>query len=198
MATSSVEICNQALVSLGATEITALNEDTVNAVLCNRLYEDTRDFVLRQHPWNSALAEQSGLSNTGTTPAIRYDYQFVLPTDPYCLRVLRVETNDSGSVGTEIDHEVRGRNLYANESTVNILFIKRITDINNFDAMLVRSIADRLAYLLAFPITRSAETQAAMLGQYQNSLNEAMAIDSQEGTPDTLVNNDLLEFRIRA
>ena len=46
-ATTSVDICNQALSGIGEAKITALGTATVKAsVVANDIYDDTRDMVL--------------------------------------------------------------------------------------------------------------------------------------------------------
>ena len=50
--TAAVDIANSALNTLGATNITALTEDTKTARICNQRYSFVRDAVFRAHPWN--------------------------------------------------------------------------------------------------------------------------------------------------
>ena len=83
---SKVDICNEALNMLGANTITSLTETTKTAALCNRFIDTEIDYLLRLHRWNSAVSEAGGLSNTGVTPTIGWLFEFVLPSDPYCLR----------------------------------------------------------------------------------------------------------------
>ena len=55
MATSVIEICNNALVDLGEEPITSLADNTKAARLCNQRWPAVRDAVLRAHPWNCAV-----------------------------------------------------------------------------------------------------------------------------------------------
>ena len=130
---SKVDICNEALNMLGANTITSLTETTKTATLCNRFIDTEIDYLLRLHRWNSAIKEAAGLSNTGVTPTIGWLYEFVLPSDPFCLRVLRVENADE-----EVDFEVRGRNLYSDHSSIDLMYVARITDPNLFDPLLYK------------------------------------------------------------
>ena len=49
---SQVEICNAALLSIGADTITSLTEDSDEAAFMNARFEAVRDAVLRAHPWS--------------------------------------------------------------------------------------------------------------------------------------------------
>ena len=54
MAATNLDICNTALYRLGATAITALDEDSDAARLLNQNYELRRKSTLRAHPWRCA------------------------------------------------------------------------------------------------------------------------------------------------
>ena len=61
MATTFVEIANRAITFLGGTTITALTDDTKEGRAVLRLYEQTRDQILRDHPWNFAIRRDANL-----------------------------------------------------------------------------------------------------------------------------------------
>ena len=189
---SKVDICNEALNLLGANTIASLTESSTTAVLCNRIYDTEVDCLLRQHNWNSAVQEANLAAVVGT-PVIGWLYKFLMPTDPYCLRVLNVyDTADDDQ-----NFQWRGRHIYCDTSAVDILYIGRITDPSEFDAMLMKTLVDLLAYRLSFPITRSKDVTAAMYSAYRNTLADAMSVDSQEGTPEELKSDHLLDARLR-
>jgi len=56
---TEVSICSNALRRLGDDPITSLTDDTERARLCNAFYQDSRDLVLRSHPWNFAITRAS-------------------------------------------------------------------------------------------------------------------------------------------
>jgi hypothetical protein len=189
---SKVDICNEALNLLGANTIASLSEASTTAVLCNRIYDTEVDYLLRQHNWNSALREANLAAVTGT-PVIGWLYKFLMPTDPYCLRVINVyDTSDN-----EENFKCRGRHIYSDVSSIDILYVGRITDPNEFDSMLMKTLVDLLAYRLSFPVTRSREVTAAMFQMFRNSMADAMSVDSQEGTPEQIQSEDLLDARLR-
>ena len=91
MINSVVDLCNMALSRLGEERITALppGDDSEAAKEAQLHYAQTRDEVLEDHPWRCAVHYQSlaslSDSDPGYLPQTEYDYQYTLPTDPYCL-----------------------------------------------------------------------------------------------------------------
>ena len=189
---TEVSICSTALRKLGDDPITSLTDDTERARLCNAFYETARDSLLRSHPWNFAITRAS-LTQLSTTPAYGFAYQYALPTDPYCLRVLEMEYQDYifkiENLATE------GRVLLSDEGTAKILYIGRITDTALFDSLFVDTLTAHLSVKLAYPITNSTTLQAQMHKLYQAKLSEARSVDGQEGFIDDLVSDTFTDFR---
>ncbi len=189
---TEVSICSNALRRLGDDPITSLTEDTERARLCNAFYEDTRDYVLRSHSWNFATTRAT-LPQLSTTPIYEYSYQYALPTDPYCLRVLSMEYND---YIYKIEHVAGiGRVLLSNEDTAKILYVARITDTTQFDSMFVDCLTAKLAAELAYPVTNSTTLQTQMEKLYMAKISEARAIDGQETFIDDIVSDTFTDFR---
>lgn len=55
MATTSVEICNNALTLVGTRRITSLSDASKEARACNDNYDICRKALLRRHPWNFGM-----------------------------------------------------------------------------------------------------------------------------------------------
>jgi hypothetical protein len=189
---TEVSICSNALRKLGDDPITSLTEDTERARLCNAFYESSRDSLLRSHPWNFAITRAT-LAKLSSTPAYGFAYQYALPTDPYCLRVLEMEYQDYifkiENLATE------GRVLLSDEDTAKILYIGRITDTALFDSLFVDTLTAHLSVKLAYPITNSTSLQLQMHKLYQAKLSEARSVDGQEGFIDDLVSDTFTDFR---
>ena len=189
---TEVSICSNALRRLGDDPITSLTDDTERARLCNAFYTDARDSVLRSHPWNFAITRAS-LAKLSDTPAYGFNYQYSLPTNPYCLRVLEMEYPDY--IFKVENVATHGRVLLTDEGTAKILYIARITDTNLFDPMFVDVLTAKLSVDLAYPVTNSLQVQTQMQKLYQAKLSEARSIDGQEGFIDDLVSDTFTDFR---
>ncbi len=193
MAASEADICSAALNILGADSIADLTEDSDGARLCNRLYNIERDAILRAHPWNAAI-NRAALALIAETPAHGWAKKFQLPVEPYCLRALSINEDASGADPGD-PFAIEGRSLLTDASSVNLRYIKRITDPAEFDGLLYDALISRLAWRLAYPITRSRTVAADAFAQYSEVVREARAFDGQEGTPDALIYDELTKVR---
>ena len=176
---SEVDIINSAMNMIGASNIIARDEDSKAARVSNQRYASIRDAVLRAHPWNCAVTRRS-LAPDSESPAFDWDYQFTLPADPYCLRVLRLDYLD-------IEFRVEGRKIVSNESSINLIYIARVTDPNEYDTLLQESIAARLAADVSFTLSQSTSLTQNMFNLYESKLKEARFVDATEGTPGAVL-----------
>lgn len=183
MAVSDVAICNLALQKLGATRITSLTEDSRNARSCNACYEEIRDAELRRHMWNFAIIRKT-LAADATAPDFDFGYAFPLPGD--CLRLL--PPNDNDLDWTIENHNGRPAVLTNDGDTLQIRYVKRITDPTAFDAAFVEALAAKLAWHLCEEITQSNQKKADALNEYRFAISEARrtnAIEQISADPPT-------------
>ena len=176
---SEVDIINSAMNMIGASNIIARDEDSKAARVSNQRYDSIRDAVLRAHPWNCAVTRRS-LAPDSETVAFDWDYQFTLPADPYCLRVLRLDYLD-------IEFRVEGRKIVTNEQSINLIYIARVTDPNTYDTLLQEAIAARLAADVSFTLSQSTSLTQNMYSLYESKLKEARFVDATEGTPGAVL-----------
>ena len=189
---TEVSICSNALRRLGDSPITSLTEDSERGRLCNAFYEPSRDAILRSHTWNFAI-NRANLAKLSTAPAFEYANQFALPTDPFCLRVLKMEFED---YEFKIENLAgQGRVLLTDEGEAKIIYIARVTDPSLFDSMFVDVLTAKLAVDLAYPVTNSTTLQAQMQKLFERKLSEARSLDSTEGTTDSIISTVFTDFR---
>lgn len=175
---SEVDIINSALNMVGASNIIARTEDSKSARVMNQRFDYVRDSCLRAHPWNCTVTRRV-LAADSDTPAFGFTNQFTLPTDPYCLRVLHLDYLD-------IDFLVEGRKIHCDEDTLNLVYVARVTDPNEWDQLLIEAIAARLAADTAYALVQSTSLMATMHQLYEAKLSEARFVDATEGTPGAL------------
>tara|TARA_E500000318_G_scaffold107864_1_gene117777 strand:- start:435 stop:1031 length:597 start_codon:yes stop_codon:yes gene_type:complete len=195
---SVVEICNEAMDLLGAATITSLTENSKEARLCNRRFSTVRDAVLRSHPWNTAVT-RAEIASDSVAPAFGFTYQYTMPTDPYCLRVLSFWNsnvdNEIAAYDSQVMYKIEGRKILSNEGTCKITYIGRVTDTEQFDPMLSNTIAHRLAADTAYAITGSTTVAQQMQQLYEFRLREARSMDGMEGYPDKIIADDFVNIR---
>ena len=183
---SVVGICNIALSNIGDENISSLTENNDRARACNLRYEDTRDAVLRAHPWNAATTRVELAASTDT-PVWGFTYKYALPSD--CLRVLDV-------YDYTVPFSIEGRFLLTDNSTAKLKYIARITDPNVYDILLQQAIGIRLAAEIAEALTGRTELKQEMYQKYLLILSEARGVDSQEkGMPMVIEANDFINAR---
>lgn len=176
MSTSVVSICNRALDLLGADPITSLEDGSKSANLCQRNFAPSADSVLRLYPWNAAL-RRARLPALADAPAWGYRYQYQLPQGPepsYCLRLLAIDGCS--------DYRIEGRRVVTDaQPPLDILYIGRLEDAADYDALLAEVIAAKLAVHLAGNLTESGSRIDAARRYLEDILGQAKISDAQEG-----------------
>lgn len=185
MADSVIQIVNSALVIVGEDFITSLDDGSPAAKKAKLKYPLVRDHVLRQHPWNCAIAQEV-LAPLAIEPLFGFTKQYTLPNNPYCLRVLAIDDE----VGTRARPSksrniapffIQGRKLLTNiEDEITLTYISRVENPTIFDAMLVSVLAARLAMELSYDITGSNTNYQKAQALYLDELAKARAIDARE------------------
>ena len=77
---TTVELCNAALLKLGAEPIASLDDASVEADCAKRLYPFVRDGLLVAHPWSFTLAT-ARLEADPEPPLAEFSHSFSLPGD---------------------------------------------------------------------------------------------------------------------
>jgi hypothetical protein len=186
MATSVVQIVNNALVRIGANSIISLTENSEAARAANVIYEQVRDATLRDHIWNFAV-KRVQLAQDVAAPAFEYSYQYALPAD--CLRVLQMQEKT-------MVYKIEGRKLLTDEGTAKIIYLSRVSDPNEFDAMFVEALSARLAAELSIPLAESSTLYQNMMEVYRMKITDARSIDGQESGEPNIVADTWLDSRL--
>ncbi len=122
-------------------------------------------------------------------PIFGFSYHYDLPADPYCLRVLQM---------SDIDYafKIEGRLLLSDQDDAQIQYIKRVTTLDEYDALILECIVTRLAALLAFALMQDA-TLVNKLETYLERmlLPRARSVDGQESSQDVLSTTTWLNAR---
>ena len=70
-------------------------------------------------------------------------------------------------------------------------------DPTQFDALFYQALVFRLAWKMAYPVTRSSGTMQLMGQMYDAVVRDARTVDSQEGTPEIIQTDTLTDLRLR-
>jgi hypothetical protein len=169
MAVSDISVCNIALSRVGVDAITALTDSSKQARLCKLNFQDCLDAVIEAADWVCARAQKSITADV-TAPDHTWDYRYLLPTSPYCLRLLTVKDTD----GNNVEYQLFGRYIFTNEDEgLNVTYAKRISVFQEMSAELVQTVALRLARMLLPSLTWTAARQASLDKDYEASILQA-------------------------
>lgn len=183
---SEIDICNSALVRLGANTISSFSDNSREADICDQIYERVRNSVLTNHPWNFAI-KRASLPKLSSTPEWGFDNEHQLPAD--CLRVLN--TNDPRR-----DFRIEGKKILSNVDPFDIRYIFTETLTGNYSAQFREVLEKKLALELSFSIVQSTTMQQTLQQEYQVALADARSFDAQEGAPEEAIVDDFLDSRI--
>jgi len=183
---SAVTICNGALIKVGARRITSLNENTVEAKLCNDRYEENLKDLLRSHPWRFAVIWDSPATVANPTYDTKYENVYQVPAN--CLRVL--ETNCPIDLWT-----VEGDYISADIADLKIRYIRYITDANLMDENFRELLSLKLAVDLSYSLTQNATLRESLRTEYKETLKRARSYSAQEASPPRVYADSWLNSR---
>ena len=187
---SKLKICNAMLILGGGTPLLSLDDKSDPRVMAiDGLYDIILDSMLRGHEWNFATARKKILKD-GTNPDFGYAYRYPLPTDPYCLRPVKLN-NDLSAVW-----KVEGRFLLTDETECNLKYISRIANPAEFDACFVEALVAKGAWQLSKKTTGADESVVVNLFKvYKDCLAEAKLADWKESSGDSIQADTITGFR---
>ena len=199
MATSNVDVVNGALFRLGQNLITTMSEQPG----LNQIYIPTLDARIRMHNWN-AFTMRAALQELDDNPAFGFDHMFQLPQDPLCLKPLTVNETE-----TEPDPDVKWvvesyqtasasyRVLLTDETSVNLKYLARITDVLRWDALFAEAMSVDLAYQGCISITGNTTLKQILQNEAKEAWRLAKSRDGQEGRPlKKVLSNALITPRL--
>jgi len=177
------DIVNKSLRLIGASRITSLTDGSTNANAANDIYEETRDDLLRSHPWNFAT-KRAQLAQSATTPTFEFDYAYPLPSD--WIRTVSVHDNDAAYGTIFYREELNGtqRAILANSSSVYLRYVYRASDPNHMAADFRAALASALARDLSLILASSNTIYDSMSVRAARDLSRARSTDALGSTPE--------------
>lgn len=186
----STTISNMALALLGSGVtvkwLTNYETDTsITAQWCRKLYPEARKTALTLHEWNEAVKTIAGVDAGADVAGVHhlgYDYAYLIPEDPPCLKFLRITNKDD----VTLKHKTQEGYIFIDYETDQFYYhyIYDLQDENKYSASLRLAIAYQLAALLAAPIIKGKDghdRRRGLLQEYESLvLPNAIAADVDE------------------
>ena len=184
MGLSKIDICNHALLKIGADTIASLDtaSNTTDATiqsakLCNILFDQALEQTLRTYQWNSAM-KRDELIRVSETPAFKWKYKYQLPND--YIRVVNVyETTDAYDDGTS--WVVEGNFILTDYEKLFLSYVSKPSDLSQLNSFLTECIIQNLAIKLCVPMQLDEGMKNNLISEYnQVILPQARSIDTLE------------------
>lgn len=187
MSATSVSVCSNGLLLLGAKPFSDFSEQQDHVTLCANLFPSVRDTVLRAHSWNCAT-KRVLLSPLTSAPAFDFQREFQLPSD--WLRTLQV-----GYKGNTAPYRSEGRKILSNQSALPLVYVFRNDIPGTWSTNLVHVMELAMAASLAYAVTSSTSLAQLKAQEYKDALKVAKAIDGQDDPPEEFEEGSFVESR---
>jgi hypothetical protein len=189
MALTKIEICNQALLRVGADTIASLDtgSDLNTAVvreasLCNIFFDQALAETMRLFPWNCCAA-RSNPSRLTEVPSFGYSFAYQLPND--CARVVAI-FEDPRQLTTRTRWVIEGQQILCDYETVYLKYTRIPENVNILDALSTQALICKLALKLAAPL----QLDDALVLKLTQELQQVIL--PQARSIDTFENKELL------
>ncbi len=188
MAYAVEDLINQALDAIGFSfHIAWIYEGSPAARVALEIYSLTRDALLEQGDWPSAMAEVLLVSN-GQTPPSTWSYEYAYPTD--CLRVRNVRPGPLTGATVNYDpqpalyrpyFDIRtsppARAIVCNLSSAILVYNAKVTNPASWDPGFTAALVAALAAKMAFMLPQTADTAKAAIALAGQAKVEGMLVD---------------------
>jgi hypothetical protein len=199
---TSLSICSDALIMLGAQPISSFTEGSDAAQACDRLYPDLRDSLLSRYPWSWSY-QKTQLARLATAPISEWDYAYQLPGD--MLSGVRALFNTADTFGMPLRYgwEIYGDQVYTNEETVYIDYQSSVNESKMpyyFVHLLRHAMAGELGMVITDQISKADYFRSLAFGTPGENgrgglFREAMNIDSRGQLPQVIEDYSLIDVR---
>lgn len=184
MGFSKIQLISNALILLGDSPISSLDDPGAGATAGTNLYESTYLAILSSHRWKFATKKMQ-LNRLTAVPMNEYKYQYQLPTD----LILLITTYPRS------DYRILEDKLYTDSNTVSVDYIYRVSE-DKFPAYFVKAFEYYLARDLAIPVTEDMKKVEMMQNIYNTEARKARYADSQSSP--TVAMQDAPYISVRA
>lgn len=193
VAISDVLICSMALLELGSRPINSFDEDTEPARICSNVYQNVRDEMLRQHPWNFAK-KRALVSPMKTPPEFDFAYQFQVPPD--FIRAIEVNgLRSETGVGLPPGYAFENGMILADVNLIRLRYIFRNDQPQEWDSAFIRLMVAAMKRSIAYAITRDQGAVATATQEWALALRAAKQTNGMELPPQQIDGNAFIEAR---
>jgi len=176
MADSKFDICNKALVLVGANTIASFTESTTESKVASQLYESTLENLLTRCRWRFA-SKQAQLSKNSADPTARYESSYALPSDAFIVHTVTVADD-------VIKYDRYGTNIFTNTSSTDTVIADYTfqPSESDFPPYFKQTLVFELASLFAGAVARNDQLSELYHKRAIAQMAIAKALDAQAQT----------------
>lgn len=183
---SEVDICNIALAHCDVKyAISDLTDETTEAELCNRFYEQARDDVLRSKvDWGFATKFEA-LALVGDPDTEAWEYAYEYPND--CVRMRYLDAGAAHFARASalpfqlaLNSTGNGKLILTNAEDAIGCYTAAVDNTILFSPHFVNCVATRLAWYIIGPLKSDAQKKLSLAQEYEVALSVAAASDMNE------------------
>jgi hypothetical protein len=134
---SSIEVCNLALLKLGQNTISSLDDAIPQAQLCKYSYDQSKQSLLYQYPWSFATKEDNLSQMVDATT--RYKYMYSLPED--FLRLISIYDGANREMiaftGCSPAYEIQNARLLTNFNPCRIKYVFDLETVSQMSPLFI-------------------------------------------------------------
>lgn len=195
---TKVEICNLALGRIGRkAAITSLSENSAEARACARIWDVTRQALLREFTWG--FSRKVALLALSTENIPGWEYLYAYPSD--CLQALRI----FNAAGAEYKGEQEkwdvitvGNSTFiaCDVDTAYLEYTCDKTDSDDWTAQFIDCLAWKLAFELSMPLVGDQNLRNSCWQLYTNAGNMAKTTNAAEKNVDAFKERRYINARM--
>jgi hypothetical protein len=176
---SQAGICNRALEKLGEQPIVSINDESKQAQALKRVYGETLNALLTEHPWHFAK-KRAALAAAATAPDWGFAYAYPVPAD--FLRLLAIENGAAFSL--EADAVAPQAILSDVPPPLRVLYLYAVGDSGRLPPHFVEAFASKLAFDICEDLTQSNTKKDMMSQLFLADLAKAKRINGLQKSPE--------------
>lgn len=186
---TALEIFNCALIRVGCEPMADLTGTDKRQRMYDNIFSSTTRKLLYSHPWSFAL-KRVQLTENGNAPVFRFTSEFDTPAD--FIRLVSLYDADQC-----LDHSVEGKKVFANQTTIDMTYVKDVTDTSCFTDGFAELLELKLAEKMSFQFMQSTSFTASLKNDFKIMQEEVRSIDSQSsGSPQQFQDEVFLNSRL--
>jgi hypothetical protein len=198
---TSLSICSDALIMLGASPLSSFSDGSSAATVASRLYNNIKTSLLSAYPWTFTMKKVQ-LARSTTPPINEWKYSYPLPSD----RIAGIRAVfDSSSVGVSPvqQFEIFAGNLFTDYESVYVDYQADVGEAA-YPQYFVQLLKYYLAWHFAEPVTdqvsKAVYWQAIAEGQQSENgrggnFRKAVNTDAQSNSTQAIDDFTLIEVR---